>query len=98
MDEFGVDLLAIEEEKREVAFHLFCCYLLTMILAYKDLLVDIISFETDHNTVDSKLMTIRCRLLKLYIRLLFFFDAELEIDDIGNHISEGFILEKDEFF
>ena len=69
-----------------------------MVLAHKDLLVNIIFLEANHNTVDSKLMAIRWRLLILYVSLLLFFDAEFEIYDVGNRISESFILEKDEFF
>lgn len=69
-----------------------------MVLAHKDFLVDVIFFESNHNAVYSKLMAVCCRFLILYVGFLLLLHTELEIYDVGDDISEGFILEQDEFF
>ena len=90
--QFSVDLWAIEEEKRKVTLYLIDCDILAVVLAHKDFLVDVAFFDAYHDSVYSELMAVRCRFLIFYVGLLLFFYAELEIYDVWDHVSEGFIL------
>ena len=93
MKKSEVDAFAIEKEKSKVGLRLLEGHRMTVILAHKALSISICFLEGNHKTINSKLMRVCCRFLKLLIRFFCFLYPKLEIHDDWSRPSEGQIFE-----